>query len=135
MIHILYAEQGLLFYAFWRTFYYLHSFCFYHSGNLAVCFTGRSHASLILPPTMHHMTTASISICFSPNNIESLTCVMMISSPKGTMDKGFTLKEPEVRLVILLKKSVKPVSAKNGQSEPLKTEFFEPLKKSFQIML
>lgn len=26
-------------------------------------------------------------------------------------------------------------TAKNGQSEPLKTEFFEPLKKSFQTML
>ncbi len=27
------------------------------------------------------------------------------------------------------------LDAKNGQSEPLKTEFFEPLKKSFQTML
>jgi hypothetical protein len=26
-------------------------------------------------------------------------------------------------------------TAKNGQSEPLKTDFFEPLKKSFQTML
>jgi hypothetical protein len=26
-------------------------------------------------------------------------------------------------------------AAKNGQSEPLKTDFFEPLKKSFQTML
>ncbi len=26
-------------------------------------------------------------------------------------------------------------TAKNGQSEPLKTDFFEPLKKSFKVML
>jgi len=26
-------------------------------------------------------------------------------------------------------------SAKNGQSEPLKTDFFEPLKKSFKVIL
>jgi len=27
------------------------------------------------------------------------------------------------------------IGAKNGQSEPVKTDFFEPLKKSFQTIL
>ncbi len=34
-----------------------------------------------------------------------------------------------------LTKEIEDKGAKNGQSEPLKTEFFEPLKKSFQTML
>jgi hypothetical protein len=33
------------------------------------------------------------------------------------------------------KKDTIPLTAKNGQSEPLKTDFFEPLKKSFKVML
>ncbi|PCJ98886.1 MAG: hypothetical protein COA50_01215 [Flavobacteriaceae bacterium] len=98
----------------------------------------RSDNQLVIPP--------SVSKCY-----DSLTPTCSINKPiiKRVVEKttlirkkaaNTTKKQPDnadgfLSRNCLTDSSTCSPSAKNGQSEPLETDFFEPLKKSFQIIL
>ncbi|SKB59400.1 hypothetical protein SAMN05660866_02329 [Maribacter arcticus] len=75
-----------------------------------------------------------------PFSMEIDNTCMISSILRPILDSSLTIKlspslsSSRILAIFLFFQETVP-DAKNGQSEPLKTEFFEPLKKSFQTML